>query len=475
MMLKPIEYDAVVVGAGPNGLAAAITIAQEGRSVLILEARETIGGGARSAELTLPGFVHDICSAIHPLAIGSPFFRSIPLSEHGLEIVHPALPLAHPLDDGSAVILDRSVAATAAGLGRDSRRYARLMDPLVADSDKLAREFLGPLRVPRHPVAMAQLGLRSLRSAVGLARRFDEEPARALIAGLAAHSMLRLDQFPSGAFALALGLFAHSVGWPAARGGSQTISDALASYLRSLGGEIRTNTEVVHIDDLPAARAYLFDVTPSQLLRIAGDRLPDRYRHRLGRYRYGPGVFKVDWALDGPVPWEADACRRAGTVHVGGTIEEIARAEDEATSGVVPEKPFVLVAQQSIFDATRAPADKHTLWAYCHVPSGCAVDMTDRIEDQIELYAPGFRDIVLARAVKSPADLESYNPNYVGGDINGGLQDFGQLFTRPVARLNPYTTPARDIFICSSSTPPGGGVHGMCGAWAARAALRRAL
>ena len=475
-MSEDHAYDAIVVGSGPNGLAAAITVAQAGRSVLVLEASDTIGGGARSAELTLPGFVHDVCSAVHPLAVGSPFFSTLPLSEHGLKWIHPPAPVAHPFDDGTAVILERSVGTTTETLGRDGGAYMGLMAPLVADWDKLASEVLGPLRPPRHPLVLARFGLRALRSARGLAESvFEGERARSLFAGLAAHSMLPLERRPTAAFGLLLGASGHSVGWPVPRGGSQSISNALASYLRSLGGEIVTNQNVRSVDDLPVARAVLLEVTPRQLLRIAGSRLPAGYRRKLGGYRYGPGAFKMDWALDGPIPWKAAECARAGTVHLGGTIGEIAASETAVWRGEHPERPYVLLAQQSLFDTTRAPDGKQTVWAYCHVPNGSTFDMADRIEAQIERFAPGFRDCILARNVMSPARLEEYNPNYVGGDINGGVQDLGQLFTRPVFRPVPYSTPARGIYICSSSTPPGGGVHGMCGYFAARAALRRDL
>jgi phytoene dehydrogenase-like protein len=464
------------VGAGPNGLAAAITVAQAGRSVLVCEAGATIGGGTRSAELTLPGFTHDVCSAIQPLAVASPFFRSVPLASHGLTFVQPDAPLAHPLDDGTAVVLERSVEETGRWLGRDAIAYRRLMAPLTAAADDIVDDVLGPLRVPRHPLAMARFGLNAIKSATALARsRFNGTRAPALFGGIAAHSMLSLKQPATAAYALMLAVIGHAVGWPIPRGGSQAIADALGAHLGSLGGEIATDWNVERIDELPAARAYLFDVTPRQLVAIAGDRLPDRYRRRLGRFRYGPGVFKLDWALDGPVPWKSPECARAGTVHLGGTLEEIAASESDVVSGRFPERPYVLVAQQSLFDGGRAPDGKQTLWAYCHVPHGGGLDMTDRIESQIERFAPGFRDCIMARSELSPEDLERYNANYVGGDINGGVADLGQVFTRPVARLNPYTTPARDIFICSSSTPPTGGVHGMCGYWAARAALRRTL
>ena len=464
--------DAVVVGSGPNGLAAAITLARAGRSVLVVERAETVGGGTRSAELTEPGFVHDVCSAIHPLAAGSPFFSELPLAEHGLELVHPDAPLAHPLDDGTAVLLHRSVEETAAGLGADGAAYRRLFDPLVRDADKLLPFLLGPRPLPRHPFAAARFGLPALRSAVGLGGRFEGERAKALFTGVAAHSIQSLRRMPTASFGLVLSLFAHVFGWPLPRGGSQRIADALASYLSSLGGSIETGRPVGSLDELPQTGVTLLDLTPKGVVDVAGHRLPDRYLRALRRYRYGPGVFKVDWALDGPVPWTAEDCGRAGTVHLGGTAAEIVESEEAVWAGGAPERPFVLVAQQSLFDESRAPAGKHTLWAYCHVPNGSTVDMTERIEAQIERFAPGFRDLVLARHTMGPADVETYNPNYVGGDINGGVQDWRQLYTRPVVRWNPYSTPVDGLYLCSSATPPGGGVHGMCGLHAARAVLR---
>lgn len=470
------SYDAIVVGSGPNGLAAAITLAQAGRSVLVFEAKNTIGGGARTQELTLPGFQHDVCSAIHPLALGSPFFRTLPLEQYGLEWISPSAPLAHPLDDGTAMVLERSIEATGETLGRDANAYRKLMTPLVAHWDILRDAFLGPLRLHSflHPFVMANFGLKAILSAKALAELFFKgERARALFAGMAAHSMLPLTQGPSAAFGLVLGITGHAIGWPLPRGGSQKIVEALAAHLRFLGGEIVTGVEVKSFDALPPAEAVLFDTTPRQLLQIAGSQLPDSFNRSLKHYRYGPGVFKIDFALDGPVPWKAQECLRAGTVHLGGTLPELVASEQQATHGQTPEKPYVLVAQQSLFDS-RAPEGKHTLWAYCHVPHGSPVDMTERIEAQIERFAPGFRDRILAKHAMNAVEIEAYNPNYIGGDINGGLEDFLQLFTRPTIRPNPYTTPNKRIYICSSSTPPGGGVHGMCGYYAAQAALGRA-
>jgi phytoene dehydrogenase-like protein len=473
--MRAAGTDAVVVGAGPNGLAAAVTLAQAGRSVLVLEASETPGGGARTAELTLPGFHHDVCSAIHPLALASPFFRSVPLSAHGLRFVQPPAPLAHPLDGGRVGVMERSITATVEGMGEDGPAWEALMGPLVSHAGPLVAQVLGPLRPPRHPLVFARFAAWAALSATALARlRFRRAETRGLVAGIAAHSMLPLTHVHSAGYSLLLGLLGHWVGWPIPVGGSQAITDALVSLLRSLGGEVVTGVRVGSMEDLPGARAYLFDTTPRALADIAGPRLSRGYLRALRRFRYGPGVFKVDWALRGPIPWKAEACARAGTLHLGGALEEIAGAEKDVSRGRVPERPFVLLAQPSLFDPTRAPAGKHSAWAYCHVPNGSSEDMTERIEAQVERFAPGFGRQVLARSSMSPVDMERYNPNYIGGDINGGIQDLRQLYTRPAIRPVPYTTPAKDIYICSSSTPPGGGVHGMCGYWAARSALRRA-
>ena len=469
-------YDAVVVGSGPNGLAAAVELARNGCSVAVLEAEDTVGGGTRSAELTLPGFVHDVGSAIHPLGYASPFFATLPLGEHGLEWVHPPAPLAHPFDDGTAAVLERSVEETGETLRPDAVAYRRFMEPIARDFDRIVDSLLGPPRLPRHPFALARFGLRALRSARGLAEDlFEGEKARGLFAGNAAHSFLPMEQAPSAAFGLVLSTVGHAAGWPFPKGGSQKIADALVSYLRSLGGEVYAGVRIRAVEEVPRTRAVFFDVTPRQLLEISGHHFPGRYRRALERYRYGPGVFKVDFALDGPIPWEDEGCGRAGTVHLGDTLDEISAGEAATSRGEHPERPFVLLAQQSLFDETRAPHGKHTVWAYCHVPNGSTVDMTARIEKQIERFAPGFRDRILAKSTMGTADLQRINANHVGGDINGGLQDFRQLFTRPVIRLTPYSTPARGLYICSSSTPPGGGVHGMCGFFAARAALATTL
>jgi len=473
-MSNHYDYDAIVVGAGPNGLAAAITLAQAGCSVLVLEGADTIGGGSRSAELTLPGFVHDVCATIHSLGVSSPFFRSLPLADYGLEWVYSPASLAHPLDDGSAVLLERSVEATSQNLGRDAAAYRRLMGPLAANWDKLAQDILGPLRIPpRHPLLMGRFGWYALRPAHWLAQSmFAGERARALFAGLAGHSIQPLERLPTAAFGLVLGTTGHAVGWPMARGGSQKIANALVAYLHTLGGQVKTGTRVTSLDQLPPARAILCDVSPRELLSIAGQRLPARYRRRLAGYRYGPGVFKIDFALGGPIPWRAAECARAATLHLGGTLEEITASERAVWQGEHPERPYVLMVQQTLFDPTRAPQSQHTAWAYCHVPHGSTFDMAGRIEAQIERFAPGFGERILARSTYTDMDTEHYNPNYVGSDINVTVKNLRQQFTRPVARLVPYSTPVRGLYICSSATPPGGGVHGMCGYYAAQAALR---
>ncbi|MEQ1786938.1 MAG: NAD(P)/FAD-dependent oxidoreductase [Acidimicrobiales bacterium] len=464
--------DVVVVGSGPNGLAAAITCAEAGRSVLVLEGADTIGGGVRSAALTLPGFVHDVCSAIHPLAAVSPFFASADLARHGLELLQPEVALVHPLDDGRAGVLHQSLDDTVAGLGPDGASWRRHVGWAARRWPDLAPATLAPLlRVPRHPLTMAGFGARGVLPATIAGRAFRTDEARGLFAGAAAHAFLPLSRPFTTALGMMLLASGHVAGWPSARGGSQAIADAMAKRLVELGGHIETGRTVRSLEDLPEARAVLFDVTPRQLLRICGDALPDGYRRRLGAFRYGPGVFKIDYALSGPVPWTNPDARRAGCLHLGGTLREVATAEAEVAAGRHPTKPFVLVAQQSTFDPSRAPAGQHTLWTYCHVPSRSTLDMTDAIEAQIERFAPGFRDLVLARHTADSSWYEAYNPNLVGGDIAGGSHGGLQLLLRPRPGLHPYATPNPRLFLCSASTPPGGGVHGMCGLHAARAAL----
>jgi phytoene dehydrogenase-like protein len=462
------------VGSGPNGLAAAIVIAATGRKVIVFESADTVGGGCRSAELTLPGFVHDICSAVHPFAVTSPAFHSLPLAAHGLEWIEAPAMLAHPLADGRAVSVYRSLERTVEALGAEGSSYQRLFAPLIDAWPQIEEAVLGPPRWPRHPVAVARFGLKALQSAEALARQtFAGDSVRALFAGIAAHSMLPLHMRPTAGVGLVLTLMAHVAGWVMPRGGAQSLSNALAGYLRSLGGEIVTGTTVNSIDELPRARAVLCDLSPRPLLRLAGHRFPPRYRRALERYRYGMGVYKVDWALDGPIPWQNADCARAGTVHVGGTLREIASSERDAWSGRHSERPFVLLSQPTLFDASRAPDGRHIAWTYCHVPHGSDVDMLPRIEQQIERFAPGFRDRVIARAIMRPADLERHNANLVGGDIAAGVTDLRQLVARPTWRT--YSTPVRGLYICSASTPPGVGVHGMCGYFAAHRALSEVL
>jgi phytoene dehydrogenase-like protein len=469
----PASLDAIVVGSGPNGLAAAIVLAQAGLSVRVHEAEAAVGGGLRSADLTSSGCVHDICSTVHALLPLSPFFRSLPLADHGLELVYPDAPFAHPLDDGTAVVVEREVDATADALGpADGLAYRRVLGWMVRRADDLMEALLQPHAL-RHPLLMARFGVAAVQSAAALARRFEGPRARAALAGAAAHSMVPLEYAGTAGFGLALLLSAHASGWPLARGGSRRVAAALASILQSHGGEIVAGRRVAALAELPPARAVLCDVTPRQFLQLAGDRLPHGYRERLGRYRYGPGVFKIDWVLDGVVPWRAAACQRAGTIHVGGSFREIADSERAAWDGRVHDQPYVLVVQPSPWDASRAPAGRHTLWAYCHVPNGCPVDMTPRIERQIERFAPGFADRIVARHAMGPAEMEQRNANLVGGDIGGGAADIRQLVARPVAAVNPYATPLEGVYLCSSSTPPGVGVHGMCGRNAALTALRR--
>lgn len=465
--------DVVIVGAGPNGLTAAAVLARSGLSVLVLERADRIGGGCRTEAVTEPGFQHDLCSAIHPMGAASPIFDRLALGQFGLTWLTAPFAVAHPLDSGEAALLSTGFEATRASLGRDAARWERLVAPFVRRRDAFFNGILQPIRWPRHPFLMAAFGRHALLSSTALARRFDGHAARALLAGNAAHSLLPLDATASAAFGLALAIAGHTVDWPCAEGGSAQIAEALAACARASGCEIRTGVDVTSLADVPEARAVLFDLTPRQVTTIAAGDLPPSYVDALSRFRYGPGVFKIDYALREPIPWRPSECRDASTVHVGGTIEEIARSEADVHAGRTPERPFVLVSQQSRMDRSRAPAGAATGWAYCHVPAGASVDMTDRIESQIERFAPGFRDVVIARHVSPPAALEARNPNLVGGDVGGGSNELGQVLFRPVTRWDPYATPNPRLFLCSSSTPPGGGVHGMCGYWAARSVLRR--
>lgn len=472
--MTQFEYDAVVVGAGPNGLAAAIRLAERGWKTIVFEAQATCGGGVRSAALTHPGFRHDVCSAIHPLAHASPYLRTLQLERLGLEWIYPTWAVAHPLPDGTAVGMAADRNLTAENLGGDAAAYQRWIEPFVARSDAFYSAMLHPIRAPRHPWLMTQFGWRGLGSVQRAAQRlFRLESTRGMLAGMAAHSMLPLNRRLTAGVALMFCVSVHTSGWPFPRGGSQVLADALVACLQQRGGQVVTQHPIRSWQDIPPCRAVLFDVTPRQMLAICGERFTPRYRQALSRFRHGPGVFKIDYALSEPVPWQAEVCRGAGTVHVGGSFSEIAAAEEAAFRGTICDQPFVLTAQPSLFDDSRAPRGQHTFWAYCHVPHGSNVDMTERIEQQIERFAPGFRQTIVARNVMSPAQMEAYNANYVGGDISAGVMDFWQTVARPAWRWDPYATSDRQVFICSASTPPGPGVHGMCGYHAANSALRR--
>lgn len=470
--MSKTDFDAVVVGSGPNGLAAAITLQRQGKSVLLIEAKDKIGGGLRSEELTLPGFLHDVCSAVHPMASVSPFLKSVPLEDYGVDFIYPDVSIAHPLENGNTAVLTRSVDYTAESLGEDRQAYLDLMTPILEDWPKLTKDILSPLlKIPTSPRAMANFGWLGLSSAMRLSRRFKTPEAKALWAGMSAHSMQPLSKFTTSAVGLVLQATGHVKGWPLVIGGSQRIADALSAYFTSLGGRIETGFYVKSLSQLPSSKLIMFDVTPKQLLEIAGHRFSRSYQWQLRKFRYGMGVFKVDWALDAPIPFTAADARRAGTLHLGNTIEEIQASEDAAYKGRHVQRPFVLLSQPSLFDYHRAPAGKHTAWAYCHVPGGSTVDMKDAIENQVERFAPGFKDRILASHTFNTEQLQAYNPNYIGGDIGGGVMDIRQLFNRP-ALFSPYRTGVKGIYICSSSTPPGGGVHGMCGFHAANRALK---
>ncbi|TFG73367.1 MAG: NAD(P)/FAD-dependent oxidoreductase [Flavobacteriales bacterium] len=467
------QYDAVIIGSGPNGLSAGIAMAKNGLKVMIIEASASVGGGMRTAELTLPGFHHDICSAVHPMGYLSPYFKTLPLEEHGLQWIIPEASVAHPLDSGDSVLLTRSIHDTATNLGIDAQRYRKLVTHFVENADRLLADSLKPLGFPNDPLLMFQFGIKALQPATFFSEHFFKaDRAKALFAGCAAHSVLPLNKFFTSAIGLMFLVTGHVENWAIPKGGSQSIANALTNYYKSLGGEILLSTKIEHFDALPMAKKYIFDTDPLQLAAIAGERLPMSYKKRLQKYRFGPGVFKIDFALDGPIPWRDPNCLKASTVHVGGTLKEIAQSEKDAWEGRHSEKPFVMLAQQSQFDPERAPKGKHTGWAYCHVPNGSDKDMTLHLENQIERFAPGFRDLILAKKTMATKDFHAYNPNYFGGAVTGGAADVFQLFTRPVARFDPYSTPNPDIFICSASSPPGGGVHGMCGYHAAQSVLK---
>jgi len=470
--MKSATPDAIVIGSGPNGLAAAITVARTGRSVVVYEAEDTIGGGARSAQLTLPGFLHDVCSSVYPMGVASQFFKTIPVEEFGLRWIFPEAALAHPFDDGTAIALTHSLEESSAQFGADQKAVRKLIGPVAESWHKLSDDILRPARLPRHPAILARFGIDAMFSAHSLAARtFKTAKARAVFAGIAAHSIMRLESPGSGAFGILLWAICHALGWPFAAGGSQAITSALAANLKKLGGEIVTNARVTSLSDLPQSSLVMCDLTPRQLLQIGGDLISTAERRKLEKYRYGPGVFKLDWSLDAPIPWAAPECRRAGTVHLGGSFEEIAEAERTAWSDAPAKRPFVLLTQPSLFDSTRAPAGKHVAWGYCHVPHGSSADMTERIEAQVERFAPGFRRHIIGRSVMSPADLEHGNANLIGGDISGGSFYSSRLLLGVTSRA--YATSNPRIFLCSSSTPPGSGVHGLCGYFAAQFAIEK--
>lgn len=468
------EYNAIIIGSGPNGLAAAIELAQNGLKVLVVEGADSIGGGTRSGERTLPGFLHDHCSAVHPMGVLSPYLKTLPLGDFGLKWIYPEASVAHPLDDEPTILLTRSLKETGSYLGKDAKKWENLFSYFSKNGEALLEDSLKPLGLPKNPSLLTRFGLKAMQPATSFANyAFKDNLAKALFAGCAAHSVLPLEKMFTAALGLVFGVTAHMADWPVAQGGSQSITGSMARYFESLGGEIRTSQWIKSMVDLPPAEVYIFDTDPVQLAQIASSDLPDGYRRRLNKYNYGPGTFKVDWALNGPIPWIDENALKASTVHVGGTIEEIALSEKMAWNGKHCDKPFLILCQQSMFDESRAPRGKHTGYAYCHVPNGSTKDMTEVIENQIERFAPGFKDIILKRHSTNTSQFHAYNPNYLGGAITGGAADITQLFTRPVARLDPYSTPNPKIFICSAATPPGGGVHGMCGYWAARAVLKK--